>query len=809
MNKKEKNGQVVFQVMQRQETTFCFDQSLHIFYGLAGTAEVFIEDQGYELCPGGILAVGPHMLYRVCCIDASLIRLEIPPEAQRLAGGENAGGYACYVRDEEGIQPEFRHVRELYATLFYEYLQNHHSVSWAGDGSLMQLLQYIRERFGAKLDLRSAGKFSDEKTASFIQYIEEHWDEEVTLSSLAREMHFSVSYLSRYFVKATGMNFKDYLRKVRMIHARRMLVQGSASVTQIALDCGFRNPSVFIEAFKQEYQKTPGQFRQCQTDAGKLQAGILTMRDQRSDLSVLLVHMPEKKQAEITRRNERITTDCSRVKDVRRQTRILNIGYAKDGLLEPVQQQIRRAQAEIGFTWFRCHGLFDKDMYLYSEDEEGGPVFSFAYLDMLLDFVTGLGLKPFLEFGFMPPELAKEQTRIFDRPSVISGCADLEKWKLLVRAVLTHFAERYGTAALCTWRFATISLSYVRIGCLTLDDFAELYETTWHTVKEFDRELSFGGAGYFPDLTENEKIGTPWFLQFATEHGCPPDFHSMQWYPCVRTDDTLFMEYTLSQRSAPALLSTDPDYLKKKLDELDLLFEKYHLEDRELFLEECNSTLWQRDLSGDTCYKAVWLAKNMLLSAGRAAFGYWLLTDLMEERAHIQSVFHGGYGLFTYDGIPKAGYTAMRMIAALGEQVIDEGDGWILTGAGAAFVLLVYNYTHYTDLNCYRYKQLEVPGEAYSVFLPGEKVELQFHLGALSGDTYRITRRKLNRAHGSSFDRWLELQTPECPDQQTVRYLTEQAEPAVHMETVSCTGQLTLEVSCMPLEMELIRIEPV
>ena len=828
MNTRTNTSQITFRILQKHETTFQTEDSLLLLFGLEGISEAYIEDSKYTLGTGGILAVDSGKLYRISALRSSLIALHVPAQI-RSAAGERRGysySYQCYSRDDEGIQPLFLPVRERYAALFYEYLQNHHEVSGAARGNLMQLLQYLREHFSTERELRPSSadakgsgprgkqQDTDQKAAGLLQYIDEHWNEDLSLSLIAERAHFSVSYLSRYFQKITSVGFTAYLRKVRLIHARQFLMQGELSVTQIAYDCGFRNPSVFIEAFKQEYGMTPGQFRQGMMDSSASRTAAVPMRDQRSNLSALLAYMPEKKTEEISLRKETIEIDCAEGEAEKKDLwkRILNIGYAREGLLAEVQDQIRRAQAEVGFTYFRCHGLLDGDMYIYREDEEGTPYYTFSNMDALFDFVTDLGLTPFVELGFMPEPLAREQRRIFDRPSVISGCAQPEKWKDLIRAVMEHLQERYGKKALRRWRFTTISLSYVRIGCLSREDYEELYEMTYRTVKEIDPELQFGGAGYFPDLTQDREIGVPWFLEFTAARGCQPDFHSMQWYPCIRTDDSLFMEYTLNQHSAPALLSTDPDHLCKKLDELENLFREYHVEGREIFLEECNSTLWQRDLSSDTCYKAVWLAKNMAISAGRAVFGYWLLTDFIEERAYIRSVFHGGYGLFTRSGIPKAGYHAMCMIGQMGPDRIASGNGWILTRKNDSLQLLVYNYTHYSDINCFRYKRLDAPADAYSVFSPGEKMELQFQLHGLpAGSTgrYRITRTFLNREHGSSFDLWIRLQAPSCPSRQETEYMKKNAVPAEGMDLRECRETMLLDVSLMPLEMEQLTIEPV
>ena len=93
------------------------------------------------------------------------------------------------------------------------------------------------------------------------------------------------------------------------------------------------------------------------------------------------------------------------------------------------------------------------------------------------------------------------------------------------------------------------------------------------------------------------------------------------------------------------------------------------------------------------------MAKNMAISAGRAVFGYWLLTDFIGERAYIHSVYHGGYGLFSRTGIPKAGYHAMCMIGQMGRTTIAFQSKWFLTRKNDSLQLLVYNYTHYSDIN--------------------------------------------------------------------------------------------------------------
>ena len=103
------------------------------------------------------------------------------------------------------------------------------------------------------------------------------------------------------------------------------------------------------------------------------------------------------------------------------------------------------------------------------------------------------------------------------------------------------------------------------------------------------------------------------------------------------------------------------------------------------------------------------------------AFGYWSLTDFFEEVSDFGSVYHGGYGLFTYNGIPKSGWHAMRFLNMLGDVKVGGGDGWMATKSDEGIQLLMDHYCHYDGLYCLRYRKLTDPEKAYSVFSKGWK----------------------------------------------------------------------------------------
>lgn len=796
-------NQIVFQVYQNQELPFRFHEGLSVFFGLTGSSRILCGSREYELLPAGLLVVNPFELYRLSCpADGAVIGLQLARPLLQIAGWKDTDCCSCYVRSGDGL--EYNPLREQYAEIFQDFFQGGGAQA-SCTGSAIQLLGLLQSRFSVHDPDRLHRESTMQRLRRMLEFIHKHWNEELRLADIAQQEYLSVSYLSRFFQKHLHMPFSQYVRELRLRHAAQTLAQTSGSITHLAYDCGFRTPGVFIDAFKQYYGRTPRRYRQEMQRARREQT---PENNQRDDLAVLVSYIKEKTVNDLPRRTYRISAQCAPASPkALRWRRILNIGYARDGLMAPVQEQIRRAQREIGFEYLRFHGLFDEDMHIYSEDEHGKPQFNFAYPAMLFDFILSLGLKPYVELSFLPNRLAREQTRIFDRPSVISGCADLDKWSLLVRAAIRFFIERYGMEEVESWRFTTIGKGYAHIGCIGLEEHEALYCATYRAVKTAHPRCQFGGPGGFAYLIR-EKHGVPRFLDIAEAEGCVPDFISMQCHPHMQTgEDALFMDFTLNQQSAPAVLSKDPDFMAHALDDLQALLKQHGL-DREIYIEECNSTLWQRDLSGDTCYKAAWLAKNVCETRGRIVFGYWLLTDLLEERATLESVFHGGYGLFTYNGIPKAGYQAMRLLSKMGDMVLDRGPGWMLARSHEGYQLMLYHYCDYSNLYRYRYKRLEKPEDAYTVFEPGEIRRLQFQLSGIPDGIYRVERFAVTRKEGSAFDRWMEIGAPRNPDAHAMQYLAAHAGPSYRRETVRAETGLRLEALLEPHEIQLLVLRP-
>ncbi len=96
-----------------------------------------------------------------------------------------------------------------------------------------------------------------------IEYVQENYSQNMTLSSLASLYFINEKYLGRIFKKHTGKTFHEYITDIRLEKAIHKLSIGT-SIASIANDCGFQNVTYFNRCFKKKYGISPTQYRKAQ-----------------------------------------------------------------------------------------------------------------------------------------------------------------------------------------------------------------------------------------------------------------------------------------------------------------------------------------------------------------------------------------------------------------------------------------------------------------------------------------------------------------------------------------------------------------
>jgi AraC-like DNA-binding protein len=94
------------------------------------------------------------------------------------------------------------------------------------------------------------------------QFITDHQTEELSLEQVARSVNTSKFYFCKIFKKATGINFTDYLSRVRTERAKNLLLNPNLRVSEIAYEVGFQSLTHFNRVFKRILGRSPTDYRE-------------------------------------------------------------------------------------------------------------------------------------------------------------------------------------------------------------------------------------------------------------------------------------------------------------------------------------------------------------------------------------------------------------------------------------------------------------------------------------------------------------------------------------------------------------------
>ena len=97
-----------------------------------------------------------------------------------------------------------------------------------------------------------------ERTKDFIH---EKYNERLSLERVAAEAGVSACYLSKLFKKEVGVNFKQYVIRVRMEKAKLLLSIGRLNIGEVARACGYADPGYFCRMFRQYWGVLPKEFQ--------------------------------------------------------------------------------------------------------------------------------------------------------------------------------------------------------------------------------------------------------------------------------------------------------------------------------------------------------------------------------------------------------------------------------------------------------------------------------------------------------------------------------------------------------------------
>jgi xylan 1,4-beta-xylosidase len=324
-----------------------------------------------------------------------------------------------------------------------------------------------------------------------------------------------------------------------------------------------------------------------------------------------------------------------------------------------LEQALHRMHDELGVRTVRAHAIFHDDTHVFGETG-----YDFGVVDAIYDKLLEIGLRPVVELGFMPRELAADPSKtVFEYGAIISPPQSYDAWGDLIRALVEHLVLRYGLDEVLNWDFEVWNEANLEVFWSgTKADWMRLYDVTAAAVKSVDPRLKVGGpssaaAGWVDDL-----------LAHAASSGAPVDFISTHLYG-----------------SAPL--------------DVRASLERHGFGDARILWTEWGVTPTHFNPINDSVFAGVFVLRGMRSAAGRVdALSYWVASDHFEELGRPPRLLHGGFGLQTVGGLPKPRFHALSLLHRLGPvelPVTVTGDGggslieaWASRGRDRIAVLL-------------------------------------------------------------------------------------------------------------------------
>lgn len=108
----------------------------------------------------------------------------------------------------------------------------------------------------------SSEKETESVVAKAKAYIDENYNKDISLDDVSRMVDISPYYFSKLFKQEQGENFIEYLTRIRMANARRILKNQNYNIKEVCAMCGYSDPNYFSRIFKKFEGVTPSEYRE-------------------------------------------------------------------------------------------------------------------------------------------------------------------------------------------------------------------------------------------------------------------------------------------------------------------------------------------------------------------------------------------------------------------------------------------------------------------------------------------------------------------------------------------------------------------
>ncbi len=242
----------------------CHD-NWEIYIYLDGNVTYYVEDKVYNMKLGDVIVIPPGKMHQ------SVVDIPEGKRYERIVLNLNPTYINSTIDQDEKLKTKYKKYIHQ-----YNFLLNYDDDDFVFIKNLaMQIIQTNQDdnyrktmlnafiySIGSKFEHPSLSSTSHEDTliSDVIQYINQHYVEQLSLDTICEEFYVSKFYLNRRFKEYTKLTIYDYILSKRIALARR-LIRSGVTANETAEKCGFGDYSTFYRAFISKTNQTPKEFK--------------------------------------------------------------------------------------------------------------------------------------------------------------------------------------------------------------------------------------------------------------------------------------------------------------------------------------------------------------------------------------------------------------------------------------------------------------------------------------------------------------------------------------------------------------------
>nr|WP_263323718.1 AraC family transcriptional regulator [Neobacillus sp. Marseille-Q6967] len=247
-------------------------ESIEISYVLSGKIDqIYIDGKVFESHQGDIVLINANAIHSFSVNtgkNRKAVTIFIPYEfINAIYPDSDQIEFDCISIDQKDLQRKkyFDELRNNLHSLVNCY-ENRESdpLSYIKVTSLSYELIYLllkNFKVNKKSNSRIRARKHLERLTSITNYIKENYHQNLSLDLLSNQFNLSSEYLSRFFIKHTGITVLNYINAIRLEKSYPDLMNTNYPIIQIALSHGFPNEKSYNRVFKAVYHVTPNQYR--------------------------------------------------------------------------------------------------------------------------------------------------------------------------------------------------------------------------------------------------------------------------------------------------------------------------------------------------------------------------------------------------------------------------------------------------------------------------------------------------------------------------------------------------------------------